>query len=434
MSVTRKRGRPPGSTKKGKHSSVQQQQTSVEDTSNDEIVPDGTPKINKRSSKLSLGSNGGTPGAGGTSTPNTTILTVPSSSRSNRTVGGPNNITAVPLDTSGNPPRIENDEYVLPEDPAGENKVTKKGELLEGRDYRVRTFTVLGRGDRMYMLSTEPARCMGFRDSYLLFQKHRRLHKIIVSDEEKFDLIEREIIPHSYKGRPIGIVTARSVFREFGARIVIGGKRVYDDYYEKEAKSVGFIPGQVADPDDRLPPDGTPYNKNQYVAWHGASSVYHQYNALPPMTTRDSMLRDPSSITTSIRPKKKAPVITDENWMYEHARASADYNSELTKRRRLTRNGVREGHTGSLFFPQSTQPRKVRWQKAEESEARSGDKNQQTDGSAGQVVVETILNMPNPLVNTGLKDVPPEIYEHVSSDIKQAIENQCNYERQWQRI
>jgi len=32
----------------------------------------------------------------------------------------------------------------------------------------------------LYMLSTEPARCIGFRDSYLFFQKHKLLYKIII--------------------------------------------------------------------------------------------------------------------------------------------------------------------------------------------------------------------------------------------------------------
>ena len=86
---------------------------------------------------------------------------------------------------------IADDEVVLPEDPEGETKVDKMGNLQGGREYRCRTFTVQGRGDRLYMLSTEPARCVGFRDSYLFFTKHRRLYKIIIDDEEKRALSER---------------------------------------------------------------------------------------------------------------------------------------------------------------------------------------------------------------------------------------------------
>lgn len=204
---------------------------------------------------------------------------------------------------------IVNDEVDLPVDPEGETKVDKLGHLMDGRDYRCRTFTVLGRGNRLYMLSTEPARCVGFRDSYLFFTKHKRLYKIIVDDDEKRDMIEREIIPHSYKGRAIGIVTARSVFREFGALIIVGGKRVIDDYDVAKAKEEGAVEGELADPQDVYDPD-KPYNKNQYVAWHGASAVYHSSGpSLPQQTTKVDV-------------KKRRVAVNDVNWQLEHARAA----------------------------------------------------------------------------------------------------------------
>lgn len=211
------------------------------------------------------------------------------------------------IDADGTVAEIVDDECVIPEDPEGETKVDKLGNLQDGRDYRCRTFTVLGRGNRQYMLSTEPARCVGFRDSYLFFTKHRKLHKIIVDDDEKRDMIEREIIPHSYKGRSIGIVTARSVFREFGARIVVGGKRITDDYNVAAVKAEGGVEGQLADPDDKIIP-GEPYNKNQYVAWHGASAVYHT--------------NVPSVPAPSGKPeyKRRRVNVNDTNWMLEHAR------------------------------------------------------------------------------------------------------------------
>lgn len=211
------------------------------------------------------------------------------------------------IDAEGTVADIVDDECVLPEDPVGETKVDKLGNLLDGRDYRCRTFKVLGRGNRLYMLSTEPARCVGFRDSYLFFTKHRKLYKIIVDDDEKRDMIEREIIPHSYKGRSIGIVTARSVFREFGARIVVGGKRIVDDYAVTLAREEGAVEGQLADPDDHFVP-GEPYNKNQYVAWHGASAVYHTNIPSVPV---------PSG---KIESRKRKVNVNDTNWMLEHAR------------------------------------------------------------------------------------------------------------------
>jgi chromatin structure-remodeling complex protein RSC7 len=222
--------------------------------------------------------------------------------------GGPSHITQVPIDKEGNMMDVVDDEVALPEDPEGETKVDKMGRLQDGREYRCRTFTIFGRGERLYMLSTEPARCIGFRDSYLFFQKHKQLYKIIVDDHEKRDLIDRELIPHSYKGRAIGVVTARSVFREFGARIVVGGRKIIDDYQVAAARANGEIEGELADPNDKLPKPGESYNKNQYVAWHGASSVYHSGAPSVPMPNGKV-----------VDAKKKKVTVTETNWMFEHA-------------------------------------------------------------------------------------------------------------------
>ena len=214
------------------------------------------------------------------------------------------------IDKEGTLAEVQDDEVILPEDEEGEEKVDKLGNLQGGRDYRVRVFTVKNRGKRLYMLSTEPARCCGFRDSYLFFAKHMKLYKVIVDDDEKQDLISRDLIPHSYKGRSIGVVTARSVFREFGSRIVIGGKRITDDYYVQQARDEGAVEGELADPHDVIPADGKEYNKNQYVAWHGASQVYH--TGMPTV---------PSAAGKPVPGKRKVQ-ITSANWQLEHARAA----------------------------------------------------------------------------------------------------------------
>ena len=221
---------------------------------------------------------------------------------------GPSHITQAPTDREGNPLDIVDDEVALPQDPEGESKIDKNGQLLGGRQYRVRTFPLLGHGDRLYMLSTEPARCIGFRDSYLFFQKHKYLYKIIIEDAAKRDLISRDLIPHSYKGRAIGVVTAHSVFREFGAKIVVGGRKIIDDYYVQEARDRGDVEGELAVPEDRLPGPGETYNRNQFVAWHGASNVYH---SLAPAVPANA---------SKIVEKKRRIAVTSANWMYEHAR------------------------------------------------------------------------------------------------------------------
>ncbi|OJJ47548.1 hypothetical protein ASPZODRAFT_64221 [Penicilliopsis zonata CBS 506.65] len=264
---------------------------------------------------------------------------------------GASHASQIPTDKDGKAMEILNDEVALPVDPEGETKVDRDGNLLGGREYRVRTFTILNRGDRQYMLSTEPARCIGFRDSYLFFQKHRMLYKIIIDDEAKRDLIERDIIPHSYKGRAIGVVTARSVFREFGAKIVVGGRKIVDDYDVKAASERGDVEGDLAVPEDRLPAPGEPYNKNQYVAWHGASSVYH--------TGAPSV---PVPIGKAVDPKKRKVAVTGDNWMVEHAREASNFNTLLLNGRRQVMQGVYDIHTNAMHYPKIMQPSHARWE------------------------------------------------------------------------
>lgn len=141
----------------------------------------------------------------------------------------------------------EGDEYIPREiDEAGEQKVTQQGHPLKGREYRCRTFFVPNRGDKLFMLATECARVLGYRDSYLLFNKNRSLYKIIATQAEKDDLIHQEILPYSYRSRQIAIVTARSMFRQFGSRLIVNGRRVRDDYWESKARKQGFTEEDAA--------------------------------------------------------------------------------------------------------------------------------------------------------------------------------------------
>lgn len=124
--------------------------------------------------------------------------------------------------------------------------MTATGHPLGGREYRCRTFFVPNRGDKLFMLATECARVLGYRDSYLLFNKNRSLYKIIATQAEKDDLIHQEILPYSYRSRQIAIVTARSMFRQFGSRLIVNGRRVRDDYWESKARKQGFTEEDAA--------------------------------------------------------------------------------------------------------------------------------------------------------------------------------------------
>lgn len=318
-------------------------------------------------------------------------------------------VSETPKDNSWTEKEILNDEIVLDEiDSLGEKKVNQFGVLADGREYRCRTFTVLGRGNRLYMLSTEPAHAMGYRDPYLFFLKHSSLYNVIISEEEKSDLVERNIIPKSYKRRAVGVVTARSIFREFGARIIVKGKHVVDDYWETlSSKSRSNF--DTTNSDDKVLLEGMEYDKNQHVAWLGANSVY-QYQP---------------EYESEIYRKKKKVTITDENWMLEHARSASRYNSFLTiQRREKWAFGVYEPHTNTHLRFATSQPTSVKWQ--------SEIDNEKTNFGS-KVVFETLMEI-RPISGScvHLIDIPKDVYKVCSSEILQAIKERQEEEKKYE--
>ncbi|KTW30078.1 uncharacterized protein T551_02022 [Pneumocystis jirovecii RU7] len=211
----------------------------------------------------------------------------------------------------------EGDEYIdIEVDALGEQKVDRNGFLKGGRKYAGRTFQVVGHGQRLFMLGTEVARITSYRDSYLLFLKNKTLRKIIASQEEKEDLIVKEIIPYSYRSRQIAIVTARSVFRRFGSRVIVSGKRGKDDYFEQMAKDAGIPVEKYLEDSDR-----------------------HRYTTLP--STSVSTVKSDDRISDSIASKSLLSTTHDVNArpspildILQHAKSAVEFNRQITIQRK----------------------------------------------------------------------------------------------------
>lgn len=291
------------------------------------------------------------------------------------------------FDEDGNPLNIRDEEVIIEnEDPKGLEKVDELGFLKGGRRYRVKTFTILNHGDKQFMVSTEPARLVGFRDSYLLFKTHRSLFKKVCNYEEKMDLIERHIIPNSYKGRSVNLVTARSIFREFGAKIIYDGKKVIDDFWEQRAIDNGDIPGTYADPTE-------------------VRHVIPSESEIPSGSGNT-----PVSSTTLFNYQH------DPTWMYLIAAQTREYNTKLLEQRSLVIiRGLKDVYTGLTFYPLSTQPTKSTLVKVEDSK---------------DTVYEAYVDNPNILRKyTGLSTIPKNILEELDDqELLNEIKSQQDYE------
>ncbi|CAG8560058.1 11785_t:CDS:2, partial [Dentiscutata heterogama] len=100
-------------------------------------------------------------------------------------------------------------------DEKGEQKITKDGELLGGRKFKVPVFQLPARGETWYMCSMDPSKVLGFRDSYTFFTKNSSLTRITATNEERDYLITTGLIPTNLRS----------------------GKKRQDDYYESKLEA-----------------------------------------------------------------------------------------------------------------------------------------------------------------------------------------------------
>lgn len=289
---------------------------------------------------------------------------------------------------------VENDEYVTPDDSKGERKITKLGYLLGGRQFRVKTFKVPGRGDRLYAISTDVARLVGYRDSYFLFQKHLHLFRVRIDEESKMSLINDDLLPGTFKTRAAYLVTARSAFKEFGARIVANGRQVLDDYYEDKAREEGAIEGAIINP--VLSSDG--YASSVV----DSTTLFERQKNIALLLSNNNILE------------------TETSWVYDHALKCRQFDSMMFYDRNelLKKYVLRDIYTNLNFVPDITQPTRVSFKKLND-----------VNDSKRKITFDTVIGG-STVVNTGLSNVSPEIFEGcVSEDIKQAILQQQEYEK-----
>ncbi|KAJ2549381.1 hypothetical protein EV175_004471 [Coemansia sp. RSA 1933] len=138
----------------------------------------------------------------------------------------------------------DEDDYETEKDPAGEAKIDANGYLQGGREFICPIFRSPFRANqsRQYVLTMDCCRYMGARDSYMLFKQHPRMRRVETTQEERDLLAQKRMIPKVTRFRPIALVTARTAFREFGARLIKNGRYIVDDYWEAKCRRDNACP------------------------------------------------------------------------------------------------------------------------------------------------------------------------------------------------
>ncbi|KAF7722882.1 hypothetical protein EC973_002602 [Apophysomyces ossiformis] len=236
-------------------------------------------------------------------------------------------------------------------DEMGEKKIDRDGHLLDGitstinynllgiahrcllgRQYRVPTFELPDRGNMLFMFSKDPAALLGFRDSFVFLKKNPKLVKVHVTDGEKGYLVEMNLLRSTFRTREVSVVTARSVFKQFGHRVLKKGRRGRDDYY---------YTGEV-DEDG----DGDGNDNSEDDAKETADKSWSPF----ALSGRNNI--------TNKRITSLAAPITDVNWMHHVAMSIRDFNAQLCEFRRENPTFY-DIHTNVHQIPSMKQPKRL---------------------------------------------------------------------------
>ncbi|KAL6933888.1 hypothetical protein ACO0R3_001670 [Hanseniaspora guilliermondii] len=167
------------------------------------------------------------------------------------------NCDEIPITDDGKLVPLKDNEYDLPKDPEGELKVDENGALKNNKTYKFKTFTIPTRPnkEKLYVLATDAAKVFDYKRAAVLFLNHRlSLFKSYLSEDEKKYLLDNTTVLDNVTPmnltKSILVITAKSLFREFGHKAVNDGKPLNDDYYttifpyEKSEEDVSSKPLQ----------------------------------------------------------------------------------------------------------------------------------------------------------------------------------------------
>ncbi|KAG0026595.1 PHD finger protein 10, partial [Podila clonocystis] len=273
-------------------------------------------------------------------------------------------------------------------DEAGEAKITKDGELLGGRQFKCRTFKLPDRGDRVYMLSMDPARVLGFRDSYLFFIKNPHLTRVITTAEERTWMIREGLLMANFKSKLIALVTSRSIFKTFGHRIIKNGRSRVDDYYEAGAEDE--------------PMEG--YDRETSTQVEEGSVAGDDTAA----TSRRKRALDQS--------EENSRPITGLNWMYESALTVRTLNTQL-KTQRKENPRFMDAHTNIEQIPAALQPTRCIVKVAPDTVDRKLVIRRQSNLNSEGIIDATEVTGATPLVSK-VSSVPRSIGPKIDKNVK----------------
>ncbi|KAJ7216663.1 chromatin remodelling complex Rsc7/Swp82 subunit-domain-containing protein [Mycena pura] len=351
---------------------------------------------------------------------------------------------------------IEGDEFVTEDDPKGDEKIDKWGNLLGGRRFKAATFILPGRHpERRYMLAIDAARTSGFRDSLYYFRRNLLAFKQNATQPEKDYLIQQGKLGSHLRTRSVTLVTARSAYKLHGAKTIIDGKWIVDDYYEdKVLEDITARGLKAGDPVGELPDPNATHHSNELSSLNAANMSNANkndrgggvsmglYRAGGPTTIFGSSGWGPFSdgpLNAVRKSLLSRDGVTEENWMWMAATRTLqagegwarcrkegiqhiDLNGNVVKGKRKAEAeelrlgddasvskiprydpvqdrplGVYEAHSGIVQYRADTQPTRSRMEQMPDSQAKTILGGTKVGNGAWAVAwLDTIMEMRSP--------------------------------------
>ncbi|KAK7042462.1 chromatin remodelling complex Rsc7/Swp82 subunit-domain-containing protein [Favolaschia claudopus] len=245
---------------------------------------------------------------------------------------------------------IEGDEFITEDDPKGDEKIDKWGNLLGGRRFKAGTFILPGRHpERKYMLAIDAARTSGFRDSLYYFRRNPLALKQNATQPEKDYLISQGKLGSHLRTRSVTLITARSAFKLHGSKMILDGKWVVDDYYEdKSLEEITARGLKAGDPVGDLPDPNAQNHSNEPSSLNaaalaaankndrGSGVAMGLYRAGGPTTIFGSNGWGPYSdgpLNVVRKSLLSRDGVTEENWMWMAAMRTLKAGDEWKRQR-----------------------------------------------------------------------------------------------------
>jgi hypothetical protein len=232
------------------------------------------------------------------------------------------------------------------------------------------------RGDELLMLGKDVVALLNMRDSFVLVNKNPLVVKVDATQEDKNYLIDHGFLRSTFRTRDITIVSARSIFKTFGHRVVKKGRRGRDDY---------FATG-VPEEDSEAEEEKEDIEEKKRARLYAKASEMPQDHAYG--TGASSLAFRRSNLTNRVVPNRGTP--NELNYIHHAALSVRDFNAVL-RDYRAKNPSFYDIHTHIYQTPATLQPQYAVAQSEEELAAAAAATQQQQQQPVGNQFDQTHL-------------------------------------------